>query len=63
MKIDISDVANDKLTYADRYYYSETEPALNEDGSGYDGNYWRYADGVPTPWVYVSPTSENNDNI
>ena len=63
LKIDISDVANDYLTDADRYYYSETEPALNEDGSAYDGNYWRYADGVPTPWVYVSPTSENNDNI
>ena len=63
LKINISDIWNDNLTDADRYYYSETEPALNEDGSAYDGNYWRYADGVPTPWVYVSPTSENNDNI
>ena len=62
LQINIDD-PNDDLTDADRYYYSETEPALNEDGSGYDGNYWRYADGVPTPWVYVSPTSENNDNI
>ena len=62
LQINIGD-SNDYLTDADRYYYSETEPALNEDGSAYDGNYWRYADGVPTPWVYVSPTSENNDNI
>ena len=62
LKINIDD-PNYDLTDADRYYYSETEPALNEDGSAYDGNYWRYADGVPTPWVYVSPTSENNDNI
>ena len=61
-QIDIG-VVNEDLTDAQRYYYSETEPALNEDGSGYDGNYWRYADGVPTPWVYVSPTSENNNNI
>ena len=63
LKINISDIMNDNLTDADRYYYSETEPALNEDGSAYDGNYWRYVDGVPTPWVYVSPTSENNNNI
>ena len=62
LKINIDDL-NDGLTDADRYYYSETEPALNEDGSAYDGNYWRYADGVPTPWAYVSPTSENNNNI
>ena len=62
LQINIDD-PNYDLTDADRYYYSETEPALNEDGSAYDGNYWRYADGVPTPWVYVSPTSENNNNI
>lgn len=32
------------------YYYSETEPELNSDGTAYDGNYWRYVDGVPTVW-------------
>ena len=24
------------------YYYSETEPAFNTDGTDYDGNYWHY---------------------
>lgn len=38
---------NSRLTSATRYYYSETEPALNSDGTGYDGNYWHYdTDGV-----------------
>ena len=40
------------LTVATRYYYSESEPALNADGTGYDGNYWHYdTDGV-TPVVW-----------
>ena len=39
----------DKVTTM--YYYSESEPELNSDGTAYDGNYWRYVDGVPTPWV------------
>lgn len=33
---------NSRLTSATRYYYSVTEPALNSDGTGYDGNYWHY---------------------
>lgn len=33
------------------YSYSETEPELSENGSYYNGNYWRYVDGVPTPWI------------
>ncbi len=39
----------DKATW---YYYSETEPALNAEGTAYDGNYWRYdADGkMPLIW-------------
>lgn len=38
---------NDDFTSATRFYYSETEPALNEEGTAYDGNYWHYAaDGV-----------------
>ena len=41
---------NDYLTSATRYYYSETEPELNSDGTAYDGNYWRYVGGVPTVW-------------
>ncbi|MGN1098819.1 MAG: leucine-rich repeat domain-containing protein, partial [Christensenellales bacterium] len=50
-KIDINDTGNDKLTSATRYYYSETEPALNEDESAYDGNYWHCVDGTPVIWV------------
>lgn len=39
----------DKATW---YYYSETEPVLNAEGTAYDGNYWRYdADGkMPLIW-------------
>jgi len=34
------------------YYYSETEPVLNADGTAYDGNYWHYdKDGV-TPVIW-----------
>lgn len=33
------------------YYYSESEPALNSDGSAYDGNYWRYVDGEVVVWT------------
>ena len=42
---------NSYLLNAKRYYYSESEPSLNEDGTAYDGNYWHYVDGVPTPWI------------
>ncbi len=43
------------------YYYSEKEPALNADGTQYDGNYWHYdTDGVtPVAWVYVKPEEQN----
>ncbi len=34
---------NDAFFNADRYYYSEEKPTD-------EGNYWRYVDGVPTPW-------------
>jgi len=45
---------NANLRNATRYYYSETEPALNADGTAYDGNYWHYAaDGItPVVWTY-----------
>lgn len=34
------------------YYYSESEPARNEEGTAYEGNYWRYdTDGV-TPVIW-----------
>jgi hypothetical protein len=35
--------ANSKLTDATRYYYSETQPTVED-------NYWHYVDGKPTIW-------------
>ena len=43
-------IDSDELINATRYYYSESEPELNSDGTDYDGNYWHYADGVATVW-------------
>ena len=48
------DDRNVDLSNATIYYYSENEPALNSDGTAYDGYYWRYVDGAATPWVYQS---------
>ena len=45
-------VENTNLTNADRYYYSETEPALNSDGTAYDGNYWHYDTDGKTPVIW-----------
>ena len=38
--------------YSERpvYYYSEEEPAVNVDGTAYDGNFWRYVDGEINVW-------------
>ncbi len=46
----VIDYGNTELSNATRYYYSEAEPVLNADGNAYNGNYWRYVDGVPTVW-------------
>lgn len=35
------------------YWYSENEPALNAEGTAYNGNFWRYVDDTVTPWVYA----------
>ena len=42
------------ITSSILYYYSETEPALNSDGTGYAGNYWHYdTDGTTAViWIY-----------
>ena len=50
------DSGNGYLTSATRYYYSENAPALNAEGTAYDGNYWHYGpDGVtPVVWVYTT---------
>ena len=34
------------------YFYSESEPPLNSDGTAYNGNYWHYADDGVTPVVW-----------
>ena len=45
--------SNTYLTGATHYHYSETEPALNADGTAYDGNYWYYDEsGNIVEWVY-----------
>ena len=41
---------NNKILLERLHFYSETEPPLSEDGTAYDGQYWRYVDGVPTVW-------------
>ncbi len=43
---------NESLSDAVKYFYSETEPSLNADGTEYDGDYWHYdTDGV-TPIIW-----------
>lgn len=38
------------------YFYSETEPPLNADGTAYDGNYWHYDTDEKTPviWEFIN---------
>ncbi|MBQ7913831.1 MAG: leucine-rich repeat protein [Clostridia bacterium] len=48
------DYYNEILSNIPLYYYSETAPTLNTEGTAYDGNYWHYVDGVATPWVYTT---------
>ena len=39
---------------ATKYYYSEEEPALNDEGTAYNGNYWKYdTDGTIVVWEYI----------
>ena len=53
MSIEIND-GNSKLTSASLYYYSESEPSLNDDGTAYDGNYWHYDEnGEIVVWGYT----------
>ena len=48
----ISIGSSNYLTHVTRYYYSETEPALNSDGTAYDGNYWHYDTDEKTPVIW-----------
>lgn len=43
---------NNNLQSATRYYYSETEPALNADGTAYISNYWHYDTDGKTPVIW-----------
>ena len=55
---------NSYLTNAMRYYYSEIKPALNADGTAYDGNYWKYdADGNIFIWVYEKEEEEDKEDV
>ena len=42
---------NESIINATKYFYSETEPALNEEGTAYDDNYWHYVDGKIVVWT------------
>ena len=46
-------IMNQPFMNATRYYYSESEPTLNTDGTAYGGNYWHYIDGEIVVWTYV----------
>ena len=48
--------SNSPLTGATRYYYSETEPSLNADGTAYNGNYWHYDSDGKTPFIWKKET-------
>lgn len=50
-KISINSSGNNNLTSATRYYYSETEPKLNEQGTAYNGNYWHYVNDEIVIWT------------
>ena len=48
--------SNSPLTGATRYYYSETEPSFNADGTAYNGNYWHYDSDGKTPLIWKKET-------
>ena len=52
-KISSEEIFNSYLFNAAWYYYSPDEPALNEEGTAYDGDYWYYDDdGIVTVREY-----------
>ena len=48
----ISRYGNGDISGATVYYYTDSEPELNAEGTAYVGSYWYYVDGVVTEWVY-----------
>ena len=49
---------NDPFMNASLYVYSEKEPALNTDGTAYNGNYWHYAEDGKTSVVWKKENIE-----
>lgn len=44
-----------------KFFYSETEPSLNDDGTDYDGGYWHYDEnGKPVVWDMPADTATTN---
>lgn len=41
---------NQPFVNATRYYYSDTEPTLNDDSTAYEDNCCHYIDGIPSIW-------------
>lgn len=42
-----------ELENATKYYYSESEPAINAEGTAYDDHYWHYDENYEiVVWVY-----------
>ena len=48
--VEIDEIGNWYLNKAEMYFYSEQEPPAGTDNTGYDGKYWRWADGRPLIW-------------
>lgn len=47
---------NEVLVWIQFYYYKETTPHLNDNGTAYDGDYYYYDEnGEPVIWVYKKP--------
>ena len=51
IQFDIVSTLSAPIKNATRYYYSETEPELNAEGTAYDDNYWHYVDGEVVVWT------------
>lgn len=45
------DASKSGVLNATVYFCSEVEPALNDEGTAYDGNYWHYVDGEIVVWT------------
>ncbi len=54
----------DTLSNCAVYWYAENEPAVNEDGTAYDGNFWYYGEnGEIVVWIYTPQEETLQPNI